>query len=597
MEALRSRLAREARFYRGLLRMLRRIRVARPDSHETLADIIETQARLTPGAPAIYFEDRILTYDDWNRAANRVARWALEEHIRRGETVAILMENRPEFLIAWTGLAKIGAVGALLNTSQSGEALAHSLDISHARHLILGAELSAAFQSVAGRLRHPVKAWALGGHVPGTEDLDVRLAALQDHPVDRSVRAGLTGKDTCFLVYTSGTTGLPKAALISHARVFLMMNAFSALANAKPTSRMYIPLPLYHTSGGICAVGAVATVGGSLILRRKFSVHGFWEDCARYRATHFIYIGELCRYLLNAPPQALERAHTLQTAIGNGLRPEVWEKFKARFNIPEIVEFYGATEGNVSLFNFDGRPGAVGRIPRFMKRALHMRLVAIDLATEQPVRGADGLCVECRPGEAGEAIGRISEKDTRARFEGYTAKADTERKVLSDVFKRGDRWFRTGDLLRQDTDGYFYFVDRIGDTFRWKGENVATCEVSKALASVPGIKEANVYGVPVPGTDGKAGMAAIHVESYLDMDALADRLVAMLAPYARPVFLRVKDEIDDGHLQAQENRPCAPRVRPQGDARSIFVHDAQEGRCVPLDEEAPRRHPRRPGRL
>lgn len=586
MEAWKLRLRREVRFYRGLLRMLRRIRVARPDSKETLADIIEAQAAKTPDAPAIHFEDRVLSYADWDRAANRIARWALGEHIRHGETVALLMENRPEFLITWLGLAKIGAVSALLNTSQSGEALAHSLDVSRARHLILGAELAAALKGAAASLKHPIKAWSLGGHVPDTEDLDVRLGAIQDHPIDRSVRAGLKGRDTCFLVYTSGTTGLPKAALISHARVFLMMNAFSALADAKPQSRMYVPLPLYHTSGGICAVGAVATVGGSAILRRKFSVNGFWEDCARYRATHFIYIGELCRYLLNAPPHPLENAHTLQAAIGNGLRPEVWGPFKARFKIPEIIEFYGATEGNVSLFNFDGREGAVGRIPRFMKRALHMRLIAIDLETEQPVRGPDGLCIECRPGETGEAIGRISDKEVRARFEGYTTKPDTERKILADVFKHGDRWFRTGDLLRQDKDGYFYFVDRIGDTFRWKGENVATCEVSKALSSVPGVKEANVYGVPVPGTEGKAGMAAIHIESDIDMDALADRMVAMLAPYARPVFLRLKDEIATTptfkHKKAELVREG---FDPKATRDPIFVHDAERGRYVPLDEE------------
>jgi fatty-acyl-CoA synthase len=586
MKKVRARLARELRFYGGLIRMLRRIRVARPDSRQSVADILESKAAETPAAAAIHFEDRLITYRAWNQAANRIARWGLEQGIRRGEVVALLMDNRPEFLFVWAGLAKIGAVTALINASQTGKALAHSISLAQARHLILGAELSTAFTSAAILIGRPPKVWTLGGSIPGTEDLDPRLAAIQDHPLDRGARSGLKGSDTCFLVYTSGTTGLPKAALISHARVLLMMNAFSALAKASASSRIYIPLPLYHTSGGICAVGAVLTVGGSLIIRRKFSAQSFWQDCAHHKATHFIYIGELCRYLLNAPAHAQERAHTLQAAIGNGLRPEIWGPFKARFNIPEILEFYGATEGNVSLFNFDGREGAVGRIPPFIKRALHVRLIAIDLENDGPIRGEGGLCVECRPGEVGEAIGRISDKHTRAGFEGYTAKTDTAKKIVGDVFSLGDRWFRTGDLLRQDTDGYFYFVDRIGDTFRWKGENVATCEVAQALGLVPGIKEANVYGVAVPGTDGRAGMAALNVEGELDMDLLADRLVAALAPYARPVFLRLKGEIETTATFKQKKGELAREgFDPAASKDPLFVQEAETGRYVPLTPE------------
>lgn len=578
--------AREMRFYDGLVRLLRRIRTAKPDSDSTLADVIEAQATKTPDRPAIHFEDRIVSYGEWNKAANAVAHWARAQGIRAGDVVALLMENRPEFLVMWTGLAKIGAVTALLNATQTGKALAHSITISHARHLILGAELGGAYQSAAPLLGQTPKVWAAGGVVAGTESLDAHLAAGPATPVGREARAGLKGRDACFLVYTSGTTGLPKAARISHARVFMMMNAFSALGKAGPRSRMYIPLPLYHTSGGICAVGAVLTVGGAIILRRKFSVQNFWDDCARYGATHFIYIGELCRYLLNAPPHPLERAHRLEAAIGNGLRPEIWVPFKERFQIPRIVEFYGATEGNVSLFNFDGRPGAVGRIPPLLKHAFHMRLIAFDPATGEPARDAQGRCRECRPGETGEAVGRISDKAVRARFEGYTAEDDTRKKILADAFEPGDRWFRTGDLLRQDAQGYFYFVDRIGDTFRWKGENVATSEVSEALSLVPGVSEANVYGVSIPGLEGRAGMAALTTSGELDLDLLADTLVAALAPYARPVFLRMKGEMDATATFKHKKVDLAREgFDPSTTSDPLYFREPDAGRYLPLDAD------------
>jgi fatty-acyl-CoA synthase len=248
--------------------------------------------------------------------------------------------------------------------------------------------------------------------------------------------------------------------------------------------------------------------------------------------------------MLNAPAHPKERAHKLRLITGNGLRPEIWKPFQTRFKIPKIVEFYGATEGNVSLVNFDGKVGAIGRIPSWAKSRTHMRLFKFDVETEQPVRGKDGFCVECAPGEIGEAVGEIRKEDMRTRFEGYSKGADTEKKLLRDAQKKGDVWFRTGDLMKQDAQGYFYFVDRIGDTFRWKGENVSTNEVAEAISVFPGIKEANVYGVQIPGTDGRAGMAAIVADGKLDLKAFQAHLEKNLAAYARPVFLRMQKEMD-----------------------------------------------------
>ena len=306
---------------------------------------------------------------------------------------------------------------------------------------------------------------------------------------------------------------------------------------------MYDVLPLYHSAGGIAALGPAFLHGGSLVIRRKFSVNEFWDDCFRYKPTLFQYIGELCRYLLNAPVAAHERDHAIRAIIGNGLRPEIWASFQERFAIPKIVEFYGATEGNVAMLNYDGKIGSVGRIPNYMRTRIQTRLVRFDLERETPMRGSDGFCIECAPGEVGEAIGRIVEEAGR-NFEGYTEGSDTQKKILRDVFEKGDAWFRTGDLLKRDAFGYYYFVDRIGDTFRWKGENVATSEVSEALGVAPGIKEANVYGVSVPGMDGRAGMAALVTGSGFDAADLAGALAANLPVYARPVFLRIQPDLE-----------------------------------------------------
>jgi fatty-acyl-CoA synthase len=340
---------------------------------------------------------------------------------------------------------------------------------------------------------------------------------------------------------------------------------------------MYNVLPLYHSAGGVCAPGVAFIPGGSVVIRRKFSATEFWDDCAKYRPTFFQYIGELCRYLLNAPPNPLERKHNLRKIIGNGLRPEIWLQFQKRFAIPQIIEFYGATEGNVSMLSYDGRPGAVGRIPHYMRGIIQTRIVRFDLEREMPIRDAQGFCIECADGEAGEAIGKIADEPGR-NFEGYTKSSDTEKKILRDVFAKGDAWFRTGDLMRRDAHNYFYFVDRTGDTFRWKGENVATSEVSEALSVFPGIEEANVYGVEVPDGEGKAGMAALVTAKTFDLAGLTAHLEKNLPFYARPVFLRFQPAIETTSTFKQRKVDLQKDGFDPGAIKDpLFVRDAATG--------------------
>jgi len=326
-------------------------------------------------------------------------------------------------------------------------------------------------------------------------------------------------------------------------RVQLYMRGFAGATGSLASDRIYCCLPLYHATGGLCAVGAAILNGGELVLARKFSASQFWPDVIASGATMFVYIGELCRYLVNQPERPEEREHKLRMAFGNGLRPDVWTRMKERFRIPDILEFYGATEGNVSMFNFDGRLGAIGRAPRYLRKHFNIRLIRFDVETEEPVRGSNGLCVECRPGEIGECVGEIG-ASARESYAGYADKAASEKKVLRDVFAKGDAFFATGDLMRQDRDGYFYFVDRIGDTFRWKGENVSTSEVAEVLAKVEGVKEAIVYGVEVGDQDGRAGMAGLVVGPDFDLQRLHAQVEASLPSYAQPLFVRILPEID-----------------------------------------------------
>ena len=543
--SLTHAIRREYIYITSIARTLWRLRLVKPNATRSIVDIVEQQARRRPDNIAIICSDQQMRYAELDRRANRYAHWALGQGIGRGSAVALLMENRPDYICAWLGLFKVGAQVALINTNLAGAALAHSMAISGARHAIVGAELAASFRDAPFETAPAL--WIEG--VPGGSagnaagnDLSAALAVAPDTSPGRSARAGVTLKERAFFIYTSGTTGLPKAANFSHMRMLFMMSGFVAALRPRPSDRIYNPLPLYHSTGGVCAVGMAFFSGGALILKRKFSAHEFWDDVHKYGATMFEYIGEICRYLLNGPPSPLDTGHRIRAITGNGLRPEIWAAFQSRFAIPRIVEFYGATESNVSMLNYDGTVGTVGRVPDYLEWLLPSRIVRFDVEKEMPVRGTDGLCIECDPDEVGEAVGGVSARAGRA-FEGYTNRADSEKKMLRDVFRRGDLWFRTGDLMRRDGHGYFYFVDRIGDTFRWKGENVSTGEVGEALAAVPGILEANVYGVSVPGVDGRAGMASLVAGGDFDLHDLPLRLKA-LAQYARPIFLRLSPRIE-----------------------------------------------------
>ena len=542
---LQARLAREWKFFKGATRTLKWVKSIEPESTNLICDDLEKAVDDHRDRPAITFEGRTVTYGEFDQIANRYAHWAKAQGVMRGQTVALFMPNRLEYLAIWYGLSKVGVATALINNNLTGPALVHCLNISGAMHCLVDGDTSPAFEAVRGQLARPMHQWTLGPVAAERRDLVTALKSCSQLRPDRqTARGDLRAKDTALYIYTSGTTGLPKAARINHMRAQLYMRGFAGATGATKADRIYQVLPLYHATGGLCAMGAGLLTGGSIVLRRKFSATHFWEEVCSESCTMFVYIGELCRYLVNAPESPMERSHRLRLAFGNGLRGDVWADMVARFAIPDVLEFYGATEGNVSTFNFDSKIGAIGRIPGYMRKRINSRIVQFDIETETPIRNAQGLCIECGPGQVGECLGKIDPADVRTSFSGYADKAATEKKVLHDVFEKGDAWFRTGDLMRRDEEGYIYFVDRIGDTFRWKGENVSTSEVAEQLAQAEGVLEANVYGVEIPGYDGRAGMASLVVDDSFDINALYSRCEQDLPAYAQPLFVRLQRQIE-----------------------------------------------------
>jgi fatty-acyl-CoA synthase len=550
------------------------------------ADLVEEWADRQPDHPALMSDRETLSYRELNERINRYARWALAQGIGKGETVCLLLSGQPDYLAAWLGLGKVGAVAALINTRLVGSSLAHCIDVADAGHVIVGSDLEDAFEEVRPRLKRAPTIWRHGEN-EGEADLKMALARFDAAPLNSSERGDVGISDRALLIYTSGTTGLPKAAAISHRRILNWGGWFAGLTNASPADRLFNCLPLFHSVGGVVAPCSMLAAGASVVLSDRFSASTFWRDVVRWDCTLFQYIGELCRYLVKAPPSSLETQHRLRLACGNGLRGDIWEEFQARFSIPQILEFYAATEGNFSLYNVEGKPGAIGRIPALLAHRFPAAIVRTDTETLTPLRNADGLCVACDVGEAGEAVGRIgTADDAGGRFEGYTNAADTEKKILRDVFAKGDAWFRTGDLMKIDDRGFFHFVDRLGDTFRWKGENVATSEVNEAILECRGVIDATTYGVLVPGTDGRAGMAAIVTDASFDFAGFRDHLARRLPAYACPVFVRLCTTLDSTETFKQKKQDLIRSGFDPHDVRdSLFFRDPTSGDFVALDAD------------
>lgn len=558
----------------------------------TLADVWEQAADTYGAKPCTYFEGACMSFRDVEALANRFAHWGTSIGLKKGDCVALFMHNRPEFIAFWVGMAKIGVITALLNYNVRGKPLAHSIAISSAKVIVTGNEVADGVEEISSTLKaENVKVFNWGEKaVSFATHLNPVVAKLADTRPPRSTRAGLSMSDKALLIYTSGTTGLPKAATITNLRFFLAGLGFKASFEITQRDVIYCCLPLYHSAGGMLGVGMMFTSGASLVLRDRFSSSHFWSDCREYKCTVVQYIGELCRYLCQTPVRATDGNNDVRIAIGNGLRPEIWPTFQSRFNIKEIGEFYGSTEGNISILNHSTTKesqGTLGRTGWLNEKLTGMKLAKFDVETDEVVRDSAGFCVECQPGESGELLGLIKDDDPIRSFAGYHGNtAATQKKIITDAFVKGDKYFRTGDLLKKDAQGYWYFVDRIGDTFRWKGENVSTNEVAEIASVFPGVSDLNIYGVTVPNHDGRACMAALVQGEGFSLEGFARHCIANLPSYSVPVFVRYLPAMDlTGTFKLQKVHLRQEGCDPSKIKDPLFVLDKNAGTYVPLTKE------------
>jgi fatty-acyl-CoA synthase len=553
-----------------------------------LYSVIAERAATLGDTPALLSERECHSYRSLYERANQYAHWALKQGVAKGDVVGLLMTNRPEYLAVWLGINAVGGVVALLNTNLVGVSLAHCIDIVSPKYLIVSSEFVEPMISALPDMTATPMIWTHGVEHGWFRRMDDEIERNPRYAPDQEQLPPVTIEDRALYIYTSGTTGLPKAASVSHARVMQWSHWFAGMMAAQPEDRMYDCLPMYHSVGGVQVPGASLVAGGSLVIREKFSARNFWNDIVGWDCTIFQYIGELCRYLLHVEPSPNELRHRIRLACGNGMAPEIWERFQQRFNVPRILEFYASTEGAVSLFNVEGKPGAIGRVPSYLAHRFSPALVRFDVDAGEPVRDNRGFCIRCAPNEAGEALGKISTDPSTAgtRFEGYADPAASEKKILRNVFEADDAWVRTGDLMSKDEKGFFYFVDRIGDTFRWKGENVATSEVSEAIRAYPGIEHAAVYGVKIPATDGRVGMATLVATKEIDLYEFRKHLMSRLPAYARPLFLRIRKEIDiTGTFKYAKTELVDQGYDPVATTDYLYFDNAEAQAFVRLDKE------------
>ncbi|KAG7476501.1 hypothetical protein MATL_G00083560 [Megalops atlanticus] len=552
----------------------------------TVLDRFVQQAARIPNKPFIIYEGITYTYRDIDERSNKVAQ-VFEKlgTVKKGDTVALLMSNEPDFVCVWFGLNKLGCSVAFLNTNIKSKSLLHCFNCCGAKILVVGADLLGTLEDILPSLQEDsIQVWAMkkeSSH-PGVHTLLDKLEQSSELPIPSDRRATTSLKTPTLYIFTSGTTGLPKAAVITHLQSLKAAGGFWAFGGTRD-DMVYIALPLYHSAASLIGIGGTVELGATCVLKKKFSASQFWNDCKKYNVTIFQYIGELCRYLCNQPKAEGEKDHKVRMAVGNGLRQDVWREFHRRFGEIRMCEVYGSTEGNICFMNHNGRIGAVGRSTCLYKLFFKYDLVKYDMVKDEPIRNEQGFCERVRSGETGLLVSKIS---TQSPFFGYAgSKQQTEKKLLRDVFVKGDMYFNTGDLMAEDEEDFISFKDRVGDTFRWKGENVATTEVTEILGLVDFIQEANVYGVEVPGNEGRAGMAAVIVRPGFEFDGkkLFDHVLRDLPSYARPLFIRIQESMEmTGTFKQQKFGLVKSGFNPSTISDPLYFLDNAEKCYVPL---------------
>lgn len=529
----------------NVLNGLRHAYLRRPSTTCGLGWAFEKAVEKNPDGSALLYKDEQFSYTELNIWANQIADYFLSIGAKKGDVIAVMIENRPELVATVLGLAKIGVVSALVNTAQTSKVLSHSINLVKPFAVVIGEEVQQAVLDIQQdlQLAEDKFFWFAddGSNTsapkPFTDLAQVSKPCRQDNP---STTQEICGKDGLFYIYTSGTTGMPKAVIFNQNRWMLAYGTYGHVLNLDTDDVMYATLPLYHATGMVVCWCGVIAGGSALAIRRKFSKSNFWKDVQKFDASAIGYVGELCRYLLDCEPTPEERQHRVRKMIGNGMRSNIWHEFKERFGVEEVLELYASSEGNVGFSNIFNFENTVGFSPT------PYAIIAFDKEKNEAIRDADGFCRKVKKGETGLLIGKITR---RSPFDGYTDAKNNESVIMQDVLSTGDKYFNTGDLVRDIGFRHAQFVDRLGDTFRWKGENVSTTQVENIVSEYDKIAEAVVYGVEIPNTNGRAGMAAITLQDGKSLDdgdlaSMVKAFKAELPAYAVPVFLRIQKQIE-----------------------------------------------------
>lgn len=526
----------------SILKGIYYIASAKADKYNSLGLMFEKRAKQIPNKCFIRYQNTSYSYGEFNDWANQISHLLTTQGVKSGDVVSLMMENRTETLACVLAITKLGAIVSMINTTQRDDVLLHSFTTVKPSVIIIGEECITAYQNIRERIPdhttapHLYMADGSKNQAPnGFINLDEACKSQSKANPDTTAKVQM--KQAAYYIFTSGTTGLPKASILTHFRWVKAMGAFGLSAfRLKPNDIFYVCLPLYHNNALTVSWASVVGAGSTMVLARKFSASRFWDDCRHYSVTACCYIGELCRYLLNQPEKNTDRNHSLRVMGGNGLRPDIWMKFKSRFGIPHIMELYGASECNIAFVNALNLDMTAGYCP------LSFDVIKYDIENDTPILNNKGFMQPVAKGETGLLIGEVT---VRSPYEGYTNTSANKGKLLENVFKIGDRYFHSGDLVQRQGYGHVAFVDRLGDTFRWKGENVATTEVEEVTNQFKQITESVVYGVKIPNTDGRAGMAAITLHpqySQLDVKNFTQHIKDKLPSYAVPLFIRIRQE-------------------------------------------------------
>lgn len=583
--------------------------------NETVPMAFVKNAQRNPHHKLFVSHSRTWTTADVDCYSNKIANFAQKHaNLKPGDDVSIFMTSSPEYIITWLGMAKAGVVPALINNNLKLDTLAHSISVVNSKAVIFDAAHASVIADVLPLLKdHKIKYYMFDSslstaNVTEKETFDAHSASISPPKGTIDARDGVRTEestfslakrnfdDKLFYIYTSGTTGFPKAVVMKHSRYWLSAYGINLLMDFRPSDILYTCLPLHHFAGGVMGSSQAICHGTTLAISSKFSSTHYWTDCAEFDATIAQYIGEMCRYLYAQEPRVEDKQHKLRLIFGNGMRPNLWRQFRERFNIPQIGEVYGTSEGNAQVINLDNKEGSCGFLSRILpkwlaKRVYPVALIKCNLETGEPIRGPDGMCITCEPGEIGQFVGRIVDKDPVRQFDGYSNPKETSKKIIHDVFMKGDKAFASGDLLWMDELGYLYFHDRTGDTFRWKGENVSTTEVEAVLMKASSLSDVVMFGVLVPFNEGRAGMAVLRQtdkslspeEKVQLVNRVYQESVKILPHYAVPIFIRLAYDIP---ITATHKMPKASLQKAAFDINKItdpiFVLDKTSNSFVEL---------------